>query len=134
MILDASVVQGWGSEPAARIVRVPAATAREIRAALAAGVPVLVAGCPDDRTGLVGVPSVRRVIDRHGRLVTRVHVNLDVSLCARHAADYRYPLGPVQHGRHAGPCDECERDDGPDPDAQRAAALDRDADDRTRDW
>jgi hypothetical protein len=31
-------------------------------------------------------------------------------------------------------CEWCGRDDGPDPDAQRDAALDRDADDRSRDW
>lgn len=71
MILSGSMVAGWGSDGAARIIRASAAEAREIRAELAAGRPVLVEGCPDDRTGVPGIPSMRRVIDARGRLVTR---------------------------------------------------------------
>lgn len=32
-----------------------------------------------------------------------------VDLCERHAARYRYPLGPVEHGSRRGSCEECER-------------------------
>lgn len=71
MILDSSYVTAWGGQNGARIVRASAAEAREIRSTLANGGSVLVVGCPDDRTGQIGTPSVRRVVDRCGMLVTR---------------------------------------------------------------
>lgn len=31
----------------------------------------------------------------------------DITLCAQHAEQPPYPLGPVQHGQHEGLCEVC---------------------------
>lgn len=35
-----------------------------------------------------------------------------VSLCAKHAETYQYPLGPVSHGGHMGYCESCDSERG----------------------
>jgi len=39
------------------------------------------------------------------------YVSRDIDLCHRHATSEAagLPLGPVQHGRHRGTCEVCER-------------------------
>lgn len=48
-----------------------------------------------------GMP--RRVV----RYTLAYRTNISVQLCDQHAQTYRYPLGPVLHGAHAGECEEC---------------------------
>lgn len=72
ILVSAEHVSGWGSKMHGHIVRATASYERKLKAHIASGGTVLVYGCPDDRAGVIGCPSMRRVIVRSGMLLTRV--------------------------------------------------------------
>lgn len=72
IFIDSDCVSGWGKALHGHIVRATAARRCELAEHIRAGGEVLVYGCPDDRAGVIGCPSVRRVIIRSGMLLTRV--------------------------------------------------------------